>query len=118
MALVPLSLENTARNRSGDWPFTPVVRLFAGEISDWNGQLFSESEDGPTRTVPLARVFFDYAGTRVRPGDASMRLLRQGPAGLEETTRDLSAEAQVVAALEGLGAVDLSCLDEVTCDAD
>jgi len=89
-----------------------VLRLFAGPVTDWG------AAEPSARLGPLARVGFDYDGTVVRPGDDTTRLLRHGPAGLEETPRDLAEEARVVAVLESLGAVDLSCLDEVTADAD
>ncbi|NUO54183.1 MAG: DEAD/DEAH box helicase [Polyangiaceae bacterium] len=88
------------------------MRLFAGEVTDWGA-----AEPAPRR-APLAMVWFDYEGTRVRQNDDSTRLLRHGPNGLEETPRDLGLEAQAAQALEGLGAVDLACLDEVTCAID
>ncbi len=107
-----MSSEATLRVGHSARPFRPIIRLFAGKVTDWG------CRNVEPRTAPLAQIWFDYDGTRVRPNDETTRLLRHGPRGLEETPRDLAAEAQTVAVLDSLGAVDLTCLEEITADTD
>ena len=95
------------------WPFTPILRLFASRsISSFD----DASPCGDVAAAALVR--FDYGGTRVRPSDEGVRILRSGSGGLEAVTRDIAAEHAACVALERLGAVDVTCLDDVATDDD
>ncbi len=68
-------------------------------------------EDGSERPVAALRLDFLYQGTAVRSNATSM-LMAGG------RRRDLGAEAEVRRILEGLGAVEMSCLGECSLSLD
>ncbi len=90
-----------------------VLRLFAS-------RLLCEA-DADAREVDragVATLTFDYGGARVRLGDSVDRMLSSGPRGLESMERDAAAEHAICRAIERLGAVDASCLDDLVPEED
>lgn len=73
-----------------------------------------ESRCGDVAAV--ATVWFDYGGTRIQLSDAVDRVLVHGPKGLTALPRDIAAEHEACRAIERLGAVDATCLDEIATD--
>ena len=76
-------------------PCVPVARLAVATV--WI--------DGDEQEVAAVRLDFDYGGAAVRANARTARV-----------RRDLAAEVQARRVLEGLGAIDLSCLDDVDTD--
>ncbi|NUP10173.1 MAG: DEAD/DEAH box helicase [Polyangiaceae bacterium] len=98
--------DSSARTR----PFTPVLRLFGSAVVSAG----SSVKDGAV--AACAEVWFDYSGTRIRLGDEVTRVLVHSGRGLEAVPRDSAAEHEACRAIERLGAVDASCLDDIVTD--
>jgi superfamily II DNA or RNA helicase len=96
------------------------VRLFADRVMVTRARgLSCECEEV---LAPLIALSFDYGGTRIRASDESPRLFRSTGGALAAMDRDTAGEAQARHVLERLGAVELSCFDEIAapegCDAE
>src|SRR5688572_27991771 len=61
----------------------------------------------------LARLVFDYGGTRVPMSDDREVFYRSTPEGLTAIRRDRHAEHAACARLESFGAVEIACLQDV-----
>jgi len=67
--------------------------------------------------APLVELFFDYDGTRVRASDERTDVVREGLRGTARP-RDFAAEGRARGVLERLGAIDLTCVEEITAPSD
>jgi superfamily II DNA or RNA helicase len=96
------------------------VRLFADQVAVTHAD--GLSFDVEEVRVPLVALSFDYQGTCVAASDGRTRVFRSVAGALEAVERDRAAEHDARRVLEGLGALELACLDAVAppdgCDAD
>jgi superfamily II DNA or RNA helicase len=99
---------------------TPVIRLFSERVHVARSEGLRVDHD--ETTFALLELSFDYEGTRVRSNDERASIFRHGVGGLAVVARAHAAEREACRVLEQMGAVDLSCLDDVGlppgCDAD
>ncbi|MEM6531718.1 MAG: DEAD/DEAH box helicase [Myxococcota bacterium] len=91
-------------------PFTPHLRLFAGEVLVDRGGPYTETYEEVI--APLATVTFDYEGTRVRAADQRTAFYRSNGGQLVSVSRALEEERRARAELERVGLVDTTCLDD------
>ena len=108
MSLISGNGRAAAANASAAAP-RPAVSRLAPRLTLLAETLFDE--DGSERPVAALRLDFDYQGTVVRAASPSMAL----PQGRR---RDAGAEAAARRVLEGLGAVEVSCLGECSLSLD
>ncbi len=109
----PSASSHAARRRE---TFVPCVRLFADTVTVTRTEGLRHELDEVK--VPLIELSFDYAGTRVRASDERERLFRADLDGLVPVDRDAAGESEARQVLERLGAVELSCVDEIATEAD
>jgi superfamily II DNA or RNA helicase len=100
--------ERAAVPNAGAGAPVPRARLFCGTVWGLGG---SDSE-----TAALIELSFDYDGVIVAATDARRPFTLTPPA--EPARRDRAAERRARCTLEGLGAVDLDCMEEVELDLD
>ena len=84
----------------------PKVRIFSGPVF---------AGEGDSINAPLIELSFDYQGLVVAAADAARRLATRSG---QPARRDHKAENHARCVLEGLGAVDLECVDDVELDYD
>ena len=64
--------------------------------------------------TPVLALSFDYGGVRIRSADRRRSLAFERPGGLFEIVRDEESERQARFLLEGLGAVEISCVSDMS----
>ena len=99
---------------------TPIIRLFSERVHVARSEGLRTEHD--EATWALLELSFDYEGTRVRANDERASIFRHGAGGIAVVPRSNAAERAACRVLEQMGAVDLTCLDDVGlppgCDAD
>ena len=105
----------------------PYIRLFAEPVLVARTEGLSCEYD--ELVAPLIELGFDYGGTRIRASDERTRVFRsqlindsRDSRALVAMDRNVAHEAEARRVLERLGALELSCFDELAvapgCDAD
>ena len=98
----------------------PCVRLFADSVMVTFADGLSSVVD--ERRVPLIALDFEYRGMRVRASEPEPRVFLGSSRALATIHRDPELETRARCVVEGLGAVELGCVDAVAlpdgCDAD
>jgi superfamily II DNA or RNA helicase len=75
-------------------------------------------DEGREQDVPVISLCFDYEGVRVRAADRRDRFFVARSAGMAMVGRDRVGEARAQCLLEGFGAIELGCHDDVSADFD
>jgi superfamily II DNA or RNA helicase len=96
--------------------FTPRVYLYAERM--WVSRGEGSFDQGGEELVPVISLCFDYGGTKVRAADRRQRFFVAQGGALGVVARDLRGEAAAQCLLEGFGAVELGCLEDVSADLD
>lgn len=92
--------------------FRPVVRLCNRSLLVANGT------DVQERCLPTIQLAFEYEGVRLRLSDEREGFFVSEAGGLTQVARDRGKERQAQCVLEGFGAVELSCLQDVSADSE
>ncbi len=88
------------------------IRLFVERVAVWCRSAAGVALE--ERELPVLSLAFDYGGgVVVRSTDPSERFFRASASGLRPEVRDTAAEADAQRVLEGLGAIEIACLDDV-----
>ena len=96
--------------------FTPRVYLYAERM--WVSRGESSFEEGREELVPVISLCFEYGGVKVRAADRRNRFFVAQGGGVGVVARDLRGEAAAQCLLEGFGAIELGCLEDVSADLD
>jgi len=95
---------------------TPCLRLFAERL--WVSLGEGPFDEGREEIVPVISLTFDYGGVRVRAADRRQRFFVAEASGVGLVARNVAAEAEAQRVLEGFGALELGCFDDVSADPD
>jgi superfamily II DNA or RNA helicase len=96
--------------------FTPRVYLYAERM--WVSRGEGSLDQGREELVPVISLCFDYGGVQVRAADRRQRFFVAEGSGMGVVERNLRGEAAAQCLLEGFGAIELGCLDDVSADLD
>jgi len=96
--------------------FTPCLRLYTERM--WVALGEGSFDEGGEQEVPVISLCFDYEGVRVRAADRRDRFFVARRAGMAIVGRDRAGEARAQCVLEGFGAIELGCFDDMSADLD
>ncbi|HEY3498216.1 MAG TPA: DEAD/DEAH box helicase [Polyangiaceae bacterium] len=96
--------------------FTPRVYLYAERV--WVSRGEDSFEEGREELVPVISLCFEYGGVKVRAADRRERFFVAQGGAVGVVARDRRGEAAAQCLLEGFGAIELGCLDDVSADLD
>ena len=103
---------NTAAVTRDAQQFRPILRLCNRTL------LVASGDDYYERELPTIQLAFEYDGVRLRLTDEREGFFISEGIGLTQIRRNRNKERQAQCVLEGFGAVELSCLPDVSADSE